>query len=127
MVLNFNWITTDDDNLYKDYVEAYNNGLTLTQIEKELGLSKNRQHTFFKHAREEGLLNLKKNRKPKYYYYSKFRKCWVVKRKTKKSFTSIGCQSEEQAKKVVERLNLKNWSKNEAKIIREIIRSGGEV
>lgn len=125
-MVNFNWVT-DNDGLYSRYVEAYNNGLTIKQIKAELGLSKTRQATFYRHAKDEGLLQLKKNPKPKYYYYSVWHDSWVVKRKTKKSFISILCKSEKEAKRIVERLIQKNWSNYEAEAIREILRTGGEL
>lgn len=127
MSVNFKWVANNDDSLYPDFIEAYNKGLTIKQIEKSLGLSKNRQKTFYRHAREEGLLKLKKNPTPRYYYYSTWHRRWVVKRKTKKSLISILCQSEQEAKRIVERLTLKNWSTREAEIIRTILRTGGEL
>lgn len=127
MALNFKWVENTKEDLYGDYVQAYNQGLTIQEIEDRLGISKGTQNTYFRHARHEGLLKLKKDTRPKYYYYSTWHEKWIVKRKTKNYLISIFCKSEEQAQRIVERLKLKNWSMQEVDNIRGILRNGGDL
>ena len=127
MTVTFNIIEKGEDTeLYNEYVECYNKGYTIKEIMGKLGISKSTQNSYYKHAKREGLLNLKRRAEPRYYYYSKYYQRWIVQKKNKStSLVKILCNTEEEAKIIVGRLKKHDWSKTEAEKIRNILRYGG--
>ena len=127
-MVNFNIIEGNPNDCYDEYVECYNKGYTIKEIMDKLNISRSTQNSYYKWAKHEGLLNLKRRASPRYYYYSKYYRRWIVQKKNKNvSLVKILCNTEEEAQIIVERMKKHNWSKTEAKKIRDTLRCGGRL
>ena len=119
---------TTDTGAYEDFIDCYNKVYTTKEIIAILGISKSTQNSFYKQAKQEGLLKLKRRDAPKYYFYSTFHNRWIVQKRNKDiPLVKIFCNSEKEAQAIVERLKKHNWDQSEVKKIRKTLRSGGVI
>ena len=124
-MVEFNIIEEKTDDKYIDYVELYNEGLTLKNICEKLSISMNNCNTFYHHAINEGLIEPRKTRKktrkkPKYYNYNiKGGYYAVYSPLINGKQNNFGIyNTEEEAKFVVEELKKVNWNRKCLKNIR---------
>ena len=117
-MVEFKFVEDKSEDKYLDYVELYNEGLSIKRISEELDVSIGKCNTFYHHAVHEELIKPRKAKtdkkticKPKYYNYNP--KCGycvyspLINGK-QKSFGTY--KTEEEAKFIVEELKKVNWN-----------------
>lgn len=112
----FNMVEKDSQDKYEEYIELYNKGVLLKEIEEKLDISHNTLNTYYKYACREGLI---KPRITTGKFYTQVKNGYMVYHKNKdgKQINYGVYETEEEAQFIVEELKKVRWSKNSLKNI----------
>lgn len=111
-MVNFKIIENDyDDDKYGEWVELYNRGVPMLEMQKVLGINSYKYRKFRKQALSEGKVKDRKSqRKPKYYYRTRHGTFIVNKRNKRGQTVHYGTfKTEAEAEARVKELKKNNW------------------
>lgn len=109
--MNFRVIENNDEDMYLEWVELYNQGMLIKEINEKLGLSDYMYRKYRREALKSGLIkDRRKTYEPKYYYKTSKGYYSVNHRNEKGVMQYYGLyKTEKEAKKKVEELKKNNW------------------